>query len=290
MTRSEGAFYMKRDPDLVHRILLAIEAKTSTAPQPIKLESANEQDVLNHLASLHEEGHISGPTPHRSSSTGEFDLVPVGDLTLPGRKLLAELNDKEAVEFAAGDEDAPGGTADHVALTGRVTAMAAGTGQFNVTGNDAALTVTRAPTTVIGKAVLSNKVALQLAALSLRASLDAKLEQMRADRSNSEDPAQYEDLRRRVDEFLIASMSNDETPVVATTLSLADGLRNWWTRDHSSICNRVLNMGLFAGGLAICGMAGALGPVSVPIVATLIGGKDVASSLESCVKMLAKRD
>jgi hypothetical protein len=251
--------------------------------------------VLNHLASLHEEAIISGPRPHRSSSTDEFNLVLVSDLTPQGRKLLADLNNKDryvaqAVEFAPGGEDPPGDSADHVALTGQVTTMAAGTGQFNVTGNDAALTVTRAPTTVIGKAVLSNKVALQLAVLSLRASLDAKLEQMRADRSNSEDPAQYEDLRRRVDEFLIASMSKDEAPVVATTLSLADGLRNWWAVDHSNICNRVLNMGLFAGGLAICGMAGALGPVSVLIVATLIGGKDVASSLESCVKMLAKRE
>jgi hypothetical protein len=283
---------MKRDPDLVHRILLVIEAKKSTTPERIKLENADEQDLLNHLASLHEEGLISGPTPHRSSSTGEFDLVVVGGLTPPGRKLLAELNDKDryiaqAVEFAAGGEDdLPGGVEDD-ALTGRITAMAAGTDQFNVTGNDVTLTVT---STAIGKAVLSNKVALQLAALSLRASLDAKLDQMRADRSNSEDPAQYEDLRRRVDEFLIASTSNNEAPVVATTLSLADGLRNWWTLDHSRICNRVLDMGLFAGGLAICGMAGALGPISIPIVATLIRGKDVASSLESCVKLLGKRD
>jgi hypothetical protein len=89
---------------------------------------------------------------------------------------------------------------------------------------------------------------------------------------------------------LIASMADDEDPIIATTLSLADGLRNWWTADHSIICNKALNIGLFAGGLAICGLAGALGPVSVPIVASLIGGKNVVSALESCVKLLAKRD
>jgi hypothetical protein len=263
------------------------------------------------------------------------DQVLVRDLTPPGRKLLAELNNKdryvaEAVEFAAGGEDPPPGAADdtdkskdvpfvpvdfsnpqprplnraifedpqsgsvplplsddrpnHVALSARSIAT---TGA--VIG-EPTLTVNRAPTTAIGKAVLSNKAALQLAAFSLRASLDAKLEQMRADRSNSEDPAQYEDLRRRVDEFLIASISNDEPPIVATTLSLADGLRSWWNSDHSSICNRALNMGLFAGGLAICGLAGALGPVSVVTVGTLIGGKDVVSALEVCVKLLKKRD
>jgi hypothetical protein len=74
---------MIRDPDLVHRILLAIEAKKSTALQLIKLENTNEQDVLNHLASLHEEGLISGQRPHRSSSTGEVDQVLVRDLTPP---------------------------------------------------------------------------------------------------------------------------------------------------------------------------------------------------------------
>jgi hypothetical protein len=181
-------------------------------------------------------------------------------------------------------------SSDHVALEARGTAMSAGSAHLTVTGNDAGLIVTRAPTTVIGMAVLGNKATLQLAAFSLRASLDAKLEQMRTDRSNSEDPAQFEDMRRRVDKFLIASMADDEAPVVATTLSLADGLRNWWTADHSSICNKALNMGLFVGGLAICGLAGALGPVSVPIVATLVGGKDVVSALESCVKLLVKRD
>jgi hypothetical protein len=183
-------------------------------------------------------------------------------------------------------ESQAGTAVDQIALTARSTVMAAGTGQFNVTGNDVTLTVTHAPITAIGKAVLSNKTALQLAALSLRASLDAKLEQMRSDRSNSEDPTQYEDLRRRVEDFLLASLSSDEAPVVATTLSLADGLRNWWTTDHSSICNKALNMGLFAGGLAICGLAGVLGPIGVVTVGTLIGGKDVASALESCVKLL----
>src|SRR5260370_30239593 len=86
---------MTRDPDLVRRILLAIEAKTSTAPGPIQVENANEQDVLNHLASLHEERLISGPTPHRSSSTGEFDRVDVRDLTPAGRRLLAELRNTD---------------------------------------------------------------------------------------------------------------------------------------------------------------------------------------------------
>lgn len=172
----------------------------------------------------------------------------------------------------------------------RTSVLNAEAGQYRLEGQASTLTISRTPITVIGKAVRNNKVGVQFAALALRSSLDAKLEQMRADRSNSDDPALYENLKRRVDDFLIASESDDEEPAVAATLSLSEGLRNWWTTEHSSICNKTLNMGLFAGGLAICALAGALGPVGVVTVGTLIGGKDVASALESCVKMLAKRD
>jgi hypothetical protein len=130
---------------------------------------------------------------------------------------------------------------------------------------------------------------LQLAALSLLASLDAKLEQMRSERSNSEDPAQYEDLKRRVEEFLAASSSNDDVPIVETSFSLADGLRDWWNKDHVNICKKALNMGLFAGGLSICAAAGVLGPLSVVTVGTLIAGKNFSGALDACAKLL-KRD
>jgi hypothetical protein len=166
----------------------------------------------------------------------------------------------------------------------------AGAGYFKLRRGDADLSVRHAPRTVIGKAVLSNQLALQLAALSLLAALDAKLEQIREQRSNSEDFAQYEELKRRVEEFLAASSSAEEAPVVKSTLSLAAGLRNWWTADHASICNRALNISLLAGGLGICGLAGAFGTVSVVTVGTLIAGKDIPAALEACVKLLKSAD
>jgi hypothetical protein len=129
-------------------------------------------------------------------------------------------------------------------------------GEFKINDNDADLILHRASTTLIVTAVRTNQLALQLAATSLIALLDARLEELRDERSNSEDPAQYEDLKRRVESFLAVSTLADEAPVVATTLSLADGLRNWWTNDHLSICNKTLNVGLFAAGLGICGLAG----------------------------------
>jgi hypothetical protein len=162
-------------------------------------------------------------------------------------------------------------------------------GEFSIQGGDVTLTVQRAPATMIVTAVRLNQAALQLAALSLLASLDAKLEQLRSERSNSEDPAQFEDLKRRVEEFLAASSSKDEVPIVETSFSLADGLGDWWNKDHVNICTKALNMGLFAGGLSICAAAGVLGPLSVVTVGTLIAGKNFSGALEACAKLL-KRD
>jgi hypothetical protein len=51
--------------------------------------------------------------------------------------------------------------------------------------------------TIIVTAVRSNQAGLQLSALWLLVSLDAKLALMRAERSNPEEAAQYEDLKRR---------------------------------------------------------------------------------------------
>jgi hypothetical protein len=176
----------------------------------------------------------------------------------------------------------------HAALEARTTVMSTGAAKISVEGGEASFTAPPSPTTAIGKAVFSNKAALQLTAFSLRATLDAKLERMRDERSNSEDQRQYEDLRRLVDEFLVASIGNEEDPIIAKTLSLADCLRDWWAKDHVSICNKALNIGLLGSGLAICGLAGALGPISVATVGALVGGKDVVAALESCVKLLKR--
>ncbi len=86
---------MTRDPDLVYRILLEIEAKKTTAPGRIQIPGADKQDVLNHVASLYDEGLIDGPRPHRSSSSGEVDSVAVRDLTPLGREHLQKIKQEQ---------------------------------------------------------------------------------------------------------------------------------------------------------------------------------------------------
>jgi hypothetical protein len=225
----------------------------------------------------------SGPAPDNASSPPK---EPDSNVALAGRAAagaaMAGRTDTTATD------DSPLVTEDGAALLaedGKIL-VAAEAGYYKLRGGEASFTVHRASATVIVTAVRTNQPALQLAAFSLLASLDAKLELLRTERSNSEDPAQYEDLKRRVEEFLVASASNNEAPIVATTLSLADGLRSWWTKDHTSICDRTFNIGLFAGGLSICAAAGVLGVGTAITVGALVGGKNVADSLKALAKLL----
>jgi hypothetical protein len=145
---------------------------------------------------------------------------------------------------------------------------------------------------IIGRAVATNQVAIQLAAVSLLNALDAKLETLHEARSNSEDAAVYENLKRLVEAFLAAQEKTDEKPVVESTLSLAEGFRNWWFKDHESICKKTMNIGLFTGGLTVCALAGALGvsDASIVTVGVLVGGKDVVGALTALAKMLPGKD
>jgi hypothetical protein len=141
---------------------------------------------------------------------------------------------------------------------------------------------------IIGRAV--NQVAIRLAAVCLLNALDAKLEALREARSNSEDAAVYENLKRLVEAFLAAQEKTDEKPVVESTLSLAAGFRNWWFKDHESICKKTMNIGLFTGGLTVCALAGVLSDASVVTVGALVGGRDVVGALTALAKMLPGKD
>jgi hypothetical protein len=144
--------------------------------------------------------------------------------------------------------------------------------------------------TVILRASATNQVAIRLAAVSLLNALDAKLEALRESRSNSEDPAVYENLKRLVEEFLAAQTKTEEKPVVESTLSLVAGIRDWWTKDHVSICQKVMNISLFTGGLTVCALAGVLSDASVVTVGALVGGRDVVGALTALAKMLPGKD
>lgn len=137
---------------------------------------------------------------------------------------------------------------------------------------------------VIIRTVQANQAVVQLTALSLLSALELKIETLRAAGSNSE-IAEFDDLKRRVEEFLAANAKRDEAPIADTTLSIADGLRRFWTEKHVSICEKTLDMTLFGVGLAFCGAAGILAVPTAVTVGALVGRKDVVEALKATAKI-----
>lgn len=156
----------------------------------------------------------------------------------------------------------------------------------------------RAPTsprrrarTTIGKAVLTNRAAIDLIAASFLVLIDERLESIRAGRSNSEEADaardQLEDLKRRVEEFLGATSifattkKTKEEFVVKTTTSFATGIGNWWSKRHVQICDRSFEMGLFGIGVTICLLAGTGGILAAAIPGAMVGGKPIVDVIKA---------
>lgn len=147
---------------------------------------------------------------------------------------------------------------------------------------EATATVGENRRTVIIRTVLANQVVVQLTALSLLNALELKIETLRAEgRSNSE-IAEFDDLKRRVEDFLAANDKRDESPIADTTLSIADALR------HLLMHENVRDIGLLGVGLSFCAAAGALG-VSDPVilaVSAIAGGKRVPDVLKAAAELV----
>jgi hypothetical protein len=132
--------------------------------------------------------------------------------------------------------------------------------------------------TVIIRTVLNNRATAQLTALSLLDALDLKIETLRAGGSNSEITA-FDDLKRRVEEFLAANEKTEETAIADATLSIADGLRRYWTESYGKVCDT----GLLGIGLSFCAAAGALGVSDTTILAVtaIAGGNRVVDVVKA---------
>ncbi|MBR0797635.1 hypothetical protein JQ615_19810 [Bradyrhizobium jicamae] len=141
------------------------------------------------------------------------------------------------------------------------------------------------PRAVIVRAVLDNQIQAHITAVSLLSAIELKIEALRVNGSNSEIDNFY-DLKRQVEEFLAANARRDETPIANATLSIADGLRRFWTEKHVSICDRTLDMTLFGAGLAFCGVAGVLVVPTALTVGAIVGGKNVVETLKAAANLL----
>jgi hypothetical protein len=113
--------------------------------------------------------------------------------------------------------------------------------------------------------------------------IDERLDSLRQKRDNTDEAydamAAYEDLKQRIEVFLAAKTK--ETSVVATTISFATGISNWWSKRHVQICDKALDMGLFGTGVTICLLGGTGGFLAGAIPGAMVGGKPVVEVIKA---------
>jgi hypothetical protein len=127
--------------------------------------------------------------------------------------------------------------------------------------------------TSVGQAVLDNDFGIALAGVTLLASLDARIADLKEKRANSDEAhalvAELEDLRGRVELFLAAAeefskRSGEEDKVVTAKLSFLDGMKDIWAHRHLQI---------------------AADPTSAIIAGTIVGGKKVVDALKAAAEL-----
>ena len=147
--------------------------------------------------------------------------------------------------------------------------------------------------TTIGKALLKNRAVIELIAASFTLLIDEKLDALRQQRSNSDEAHQeiagYEELKRKVDEFIgaasgFAIKKTTEPEIVKKTTSLAAGIGKWWSESHVSFCEKAANIGLLGIGVAICSLAGASSNLAVAVPAVMVGGKPIVDAIKGALR------
>jgi hypothetical protein len=148
--------------------------------------------------------------------------------------------------------------------------------------------------TDIGKAVLQNKIPIELVASSFLLFIDQKIDALQQQPPNSDESkaavakeiADCEDLKRRVEAFLgrtreFSSGKSAEQALVESTTSIEKGLSNWWHRDHIQICNKAFDMSLFSLGMSLCLLAGAGGTLAAILPGVLVGGAPIVDAIKA---------
>jgi hypothetical protein len=84
---------VKRDMELVRRILLTVQAKSSLEPELIKIDGLDEAVVGRHVEMLFDACFLEGMTP--SFQPGEYRDIFVIDLSWDGHEFVGAISKKE---------------------------------------------------------------------------------------------------------------------------------------------------------------------------------------------------
>jgi hypothetical protein len=285
---------MTRDPDLVYRILLAIEAKKTTAPAPLQIPGADEQDVLNHLALLHEEGLYSGSRPHRSSSTDEVDQALVRDLTRRGREYLQQIK-QEQQELSA-RSSAWGNSWD--SSSGRPFGAQAQGAAGNVT------VATAPPGEPPQEDIRSQNrilVILQIDALLLVLFNEKQrlLERRLNDDPELREVEEFEEQVKRLRTKALDVERGTATPESGNEAarSFGDYVRSWFDKHHDKVLtdgfetlNGAFKIAVFLSATNICASLGVHVTVAAAISGALIGGQTVVEAIKAVTSIWKKKN
>jgi hypothetical protein len=260
---------------------------------------------------------------HPQSSVGALqETAPrQGLFTAPfgeGQFAEAILNEVPAAGSSPINDSTPGGTPEQVPQKTKIRAPAppapqvvnleAGAGVYRVTGSDASMSVTLVTKgvkararTKIGRAVLKNAAEIDLIGASFIALIDTRIESLRQTPPNSHEAraaveaaiSDYQDLKARVEAFLgtasqFVAKKASEKAVTEQTYSVAEGIRDWWSKRHVQICDKLFDkalqatdVALFGTVLGLCGLAGVEPNFTVAVSGTWFGGKGVADVIKA---------
>jgi hypothetical protein len=186
------------------------------------------------------------------------------------------------------DPPSAGTAPGRIDLGGRLTTALSGAGGLTA---DSQLVTQPAKRTAIGRALASNREPIILTVQSFLLLLEEHI--AAHDRPNSEEArAELErhlHIKRELEKIRNTAQEIEIVPedaAVERTKSFAQYIRDWWNKDHTEICNKVFNAGLFLGCVGVCKLCGAEGDLAIVVSSVITGGKPVADALSSAAKLI----
>jgi hypothetical protein len=82
-----GRAMMKRDMDLIRKILFAVETRTNALPEAVVVEGYDKPIVIRHVQMLMEAGLLDGN--QRADGRSHYPIITITDLSWQGHEFLA---------------------------------------------------------------------------------------------------------------------------------------------------------------------------------------------------------
>ncbi|MHC4055095.1 hypothetical protein [Bradyrhizobium sp. 25ACV] len=153
--------------------------------------------------------------------------------------------------------------------------------------------------TKIGKAIEQNEHNIQIVVTALILQIDAKLEELKQNRPNSDEAilnlngqvSEYERMRAElvsIRDMVAAFIAGQvkEAAVVKSVTTFRDGIKNWWQKGHEAIIGRTYDTALFLSSVGALKLMEADMKTGMIVAGALIGGKTVAGGLKGLSKKI----